>query len=136
MNRDEELNNRVIQMQLLDAGMRSLEERQQMIIERVEELARARSSLDELKDIKTSKIFLPLGGGAFVKGTVESSNEIMMAIGGGAVVKNTLEGAKENLDEREGEMKKALDEVLEQKKAIVEQFSKLQAEAEEISRKK
>jgi len=136
MNKEEELNNRLVQMQLLDAGMRSLEERQQMIIERVEELARARSSLDDLKDIKTSHIFLPLGAGAFVKGTVESSNEIMMAVGGGAVVKVTLDGAKDNLDEREKEMKKALGEVLEQKKAVVDQFSKLQIEAEEISRKK
>lgn len=130
VDKNQELQQKMFQFQMLQSGVHALQEREEMVLRDIEELKRTKSAIDELDGIKTANAYIPLGSGNFVEGTVSSVKNILIGVGSGVAVKKSKEDALKHLDERIKESEKAIIEIGERGEMLLRQLSKLQAELE------
>lgn len=128
---DENTQKKVFEFQLLQAHLQELQQRQQMVAERLNELARTKAAFEELKTVKTdSSALVPLGGENFVPGKITDTKNILVGIGGGIAIKKSAEAASDILDGRMAEMEKAADELAGETQGTIAALARLQAELE------
>jgi len=134
MIKKEELQKKIIQLQLLEANLKIFEERFKFINERVEELQKTRNAIEELKITKPNKAMIPLGSGNFVFGSVDDSENIIVGIGAGVAIKKKKEEAMNILDGKLKELENVLNEITNQMQIITEQSEKIQSEIEKLQK--
>ncbi|MEM7820973.1 MAG: prefoldin subunit alpha [Candidatus Aenigmatarchaeota archaeon] len=128
---NEETQKKVFEFQLLQAHLQELQQRQQMVAERMAELNRTKAAFEELKTVKAGdSALIPLGGENFVPGKIADTNNIFVGIGGGVAIKKSVDGAAEILDGRISEMEKVADELTTDIQATIAQLARLQSELE------
>lgn len=130
----EELQKKIIQFQILDANLRVLQERTKVLTNRIDELQKTKTAMDNLKISKPTKAMIPLGSGNFVFGRVDDGESIIVGAGAGVAIKKKKEEAIEILDSRVGELENSLRGLTGQSQIIVEQLEKLQFEIEKLQK--
>ena len=134
MKKEEDLQKKIIEVQILESNLKVLQERATVISQRLEELEKTRSSIEELKGTKPTKALIPLGSGNFIFGSIESSEDVIVGIGSGVALKKNREGAVEILDSRIKEIEDNLKEIASQSTIIAEQLEKIQEDVEELQK--
>lgn len=135
--RDTELQRKIIQFQLLQAHLQEIQRRQEIVNERLGELARTSAAFEELRTVKAGDAaMIPLGGENFVPGKITDTKNVLVSIGGGVAIKKSAQGAAEILKGRLGEMEKIADELAAEASATVSQLARLQPELEALSQRK
>lgn len=124
----------VIRFQILETELKSLQERSQILSEKIDEIEKTREAIKELKIVKQNKALIPLGSGNFISGTIENSEEIMIGIGSGIAIKKKREDAIAILDNRFKEMEGDLNEVTDQTTAIAFELEKIQEQIEKLQK--
>lgn len=128
---DAELQRKILHFQLLQAHLQELQRRQEMLAERLAELARTRAAFEELKTVKAGDAaMVPLGGENFISGKITDTKSVLVSIGGGVAIRKSADGAAEILDSRINEMEKIADELGAEASATVSQLTRLQSELE------
>ncbi len=128
----EELQRRSLQMQILQAEMQVIRERQHSLSHRLADLAETRQAIAEMVSVKSgSEILLPLGSGNFVSGKVSDTEKILVGVGGGIAIKKSPEEALKFLDERVAEAGSALQELEKQFAQLEAELHRLQSETRE-----
>ena len=134
---DEGSQKKIFEFQMLQAHLQELQRRQEMVVERMNELARTRAAFEELNTVKAGEgALIPLGGENFVQGKIADTKNIIVGIGGGVAIKKTAEGASEILDGRIKELESVADELSAEVQSTIMQLAKLQSELEAVSEKK
>ena len=126
----DDMQKKIIQFQMLEANMKSLQEKAEMLTARIEEIEGTKLAMDELKSAKPSKALISIGSGNFVSGRIEDTEEVIIGVGGGVAIKKKREEALANLDESLKETEKALEEIKNQSMVIAMQMQKIQEEVE------
>ncbi len=134
MSKKEELQKKLIELQILDANLKALQERANMINQKLEELQKTRNAIEELKITKPNKALIPLGSGNFVYGSIENCEEIIVGVGSGVAIKKKRENALEILEKRIKDLENNLNDVLKQSSAFVMQLEKVQQEIEKLQK--
>ena len=134
MGKKEELQKKLIELQILDANLKALQERANMINQKLEELQKTRNAIEELKITKPNKALIPLGSGNFVYGSIENCEEIIVGVGSGVAIKKKRENALEILEKRIKDLENNLNDVLKQSSAFVMQLEKVQQEIEKLQK--
>ena len=125
--KEKEMQELYINLQLLTNAIKQLQRQIQMLEERFVEMQVVKSSLDELGEVKVgSSILVPISDGIFCKASLQDNKELLMNIGGSIVVKKGIPDAKEYIDERIEELKKNREEMSGQLNTVVEQTQRLQ----------
>lgn len=75
-----------------------------------------------------SDILIPIGGGAFINGSIKDYSKVLVDIGAGLVAEKTVDDALKKIDER-------IKNLHGKQEKIMETAQKLQAESTEISEK-
>ena len=70
------------------------------------------------KEKKDAQLFVPIGGGSYVKAKLETSNKVVVGIGADVAVEKTLKEAKEELETRISELEKT-------REALGQQFNQV-----------
>jgi prefoldin alpha subunit len=86
----------------------------------------------EKKDVQ---LFVPIGGGSYVKARLETANKVVVGIGADVAVERTLKEAKEELEARIAELEKTREALGQQFNQVVGRIQENRAKLEEVTAK-
>ena len=109
---EEEFNRLSIEMRYLEQTAETLQQRMGMINSAITDLTYANMTLEGMeKESEDAEVLVPIGGSAYIKVKLASSDTVIVGMGAGVSVEKTLPEAKtivkERLDELEKTMKSA-----------------------------
>ena len=87
------------------------------------------------KEKKDAQLFVPIGGGSYVKARLETVKKIVVGIGADVAVERTLQQAKEQLETRIAELEKTRETLGQQFNQVVERIQKNRGKLEEVTAK-
>ena len=129
MNKDEELNRYMVQIEQYKEQMSQLEMQFQYLHAALADYNKAKMTLENLSNVDTgSEVLLPIGGGAFISATAKNTSKVLMDIGGDLVTEKTPEDVIKKIDERLENLEKT-------QVKMNEMMQNLQNEAAEVSAK-
>ena len=134
MKKDEDLQKKILEFQLLDSNLRMLQERAELFNQKLQEVQSTKEALDELENTKPNKAMIPLGSGNFIFGSIDNCDDVLVGVGAGVAVKSNRNKALENLDKRIEELEKSLNDIVKQINVFVSQIEKVQGEIERLQK--
>jgi prefoldin alpha subunit len=126
----DDVQKKIVQFQILEANLKALQEREELINERLAEIENTKAAIEELKKTKPGKTLIPIGSGNFISGKIDDTEELIIGVGSGVAIKKKREDAAEILDSKFKEFEKDLNELRNQGTTIAFQLAKLQEEIE------
>lgn len=131
MSGNEELQELSQQLQVVEEQLEALQAEMQQMQSTKHDIDEA---IDALQTLETgSNVQVPVGGGAYVKATIEDIDEVIVSVGGGyaseqnqAKATSLLEDRKELIDDRISEVTSAISELEEQGQQLGQRAQQLQ----------
>jgi len=131
---DEALRRLAVELQVLEGTAEALQSRINLVNAALTELMVASATLEGLeKEGKGAPLFVPIGGGSYVKASLESVDTVIVGIGAGVAVERTIKEARENLENRVAELEKTRDTLRQQLIQVVERIRDSRSKFQELS---
>jgi len=129
-----------VELRLLEGTAEALQSRINLVNAALTELRIASLTLEGIeKEKENSLLFVPIGGGSYVKAKLESADKVIMGMGAGVATERTVKEARENLERRIGELEKTGTTLQQQLTQVIDRIqdgrSKLQELTAKISEK-
>jgi len=128
----EELQKKVLQFQFMENNLKTLQERAQLVTQRIEELQRTMIALEDLDKTKPNKALIPIGSGNFVQGSIENTEEVLVNVGSGIIVTKKKQESKKMLEQQIKEFEKVLQQISTGAQAILIELQKIQEDIQKI----
>jgi len=97
----------VVELRILEGTADALQARLNLISAALTELAYARITLEGVeKEQPDALLFVPIGGGSYVKAKLESTEKVIVGMGAGVSIEKTMTEAKTTVQNRIGELEK------------------------------
>jgi len=126
----------VVELRILEGTAEALQSRVNLVNAALTELMIASMTLEGLeKEKKNAPLFVPIGGGSYIKARLESANEVIVGMGANVSVERTIKEAKENLGNRISELEKTRTALGQQFTQVLEKIRDDRARLEEITAK-
>ena len=137
MSREEEFFRRlVVELRMLEGTAEALQSRVNLVNAALTELRVASMTLEGIeKEKKDAQLFVPIGGGSYVKARLGSADKIIVGIGADVALEKTLKDAKENLGNRIAELEKTRTSLGQQLGQVIEKIREDRARLEELTAK-
>ena len=84
---------------------------------------------------KGAQLFVPIGGGSYVKARLETANKVVVGIGADVAVERSLKETKEELEARIAELEKTREALVQQFNQVVERIQENRGKLEEVTAK-
>ena len=109
MSSEEETYRRLaIELRLLEGTAEALQSRINLVNAALTELRIASFTLEGVeKEKEDASLFVPIGGGSYIKAKLQSADKIIVGMGAGVATERTIKEARGNLEKRIGELEKA-----------------------------
>jgi prefoldin alpha subunit len=131
---DEALRRLAVELQILEGTAEALQSRINLVSAAITELTVANATLEGLeKEGKGAPLFVPIGGGSYVKASLESVDTVIVGIGAGVAVERTIKEARENLENRVAELEKTRDTLRQQLSQVIEKIREGRSKFQELS---
>ena len=118
----------------LEETLNELQSRLSMTNAALNEMKVSSITLEGLeKEKKGAQLFVPVGGGSYVKAKLETKDTVVVGIGADVAVERSLKEAKVELEVRIGELEKTRETLEKQFDQVVERIQQNRAQMEEIS---
>jgi prefoldin alpha subunit len=135
-NEEETFRRLVVELRVLEGTADALQSRVNLVNAALTELTIASMTLEGLeKEKKNAPLFVPIGGGSYIKAKLESANEVVVGIGANVSVERTIIEAKENLGNRIDELEKTRTALGQQFTQVLEKIRDDRARIEEMTAK-
>jgi prefoldin alpha subunit len=118
------------QLQALDAHRESVEAEIEALRAEQREIDEATDAIESLESGSTVQV--PLGGGAYVRATIDEIDELIVGVGAGYAAERGQEGAIETLETRKGSIDDQIEELREEIEAVEEDIDALEAQASQL----
>jgi len=126
----------VVELRFLEGTAEALQSRVNLVNAALTELRVASMTLEGLeKEKKNTPLFVPIGGGSYVKAKLESANEVIVGMGANVATERTIEEAKENIGNRIAELEKTRTTLGQQFTQVLEKIQDDRDKLEEITEK-
>ena len=126
----------VLESRYLEETANELQHRISMTNAAINELRVSSMTLDGLeKEKKGAQLFVPIGGGSYVKAKLETTNNIVVGIGADVAVERSLKETKVEFEARIGEMEKTREAMGQQLNQVVGRMQENRSTMEEVSAK-
>lgn len=123
-----------VELRILENTAENLEQRINFVNAAITELTYARMTLEGLEKEKTdSSLFVPIGGGSYIKAKLESPDKVIVGVGSGVAVEKTFAEAKEKIKSRIEEMEKARVGLEQQLSQVLERLREDRTKLQDIS---
>ena len=99
---------RIGRYQSLQERINILDNRRNMISHRLTEVNETLASLEDLKGQRDKDVFLPLGSGVFMKGSLKDSSNMVVLIGADTAIDMGFEKTKKTLEDNKNILKDGL----------------------------
>ncbi|MCW4015343.1 MAG: prefoldin subunit alpha [Candidatus Bathyarchaeota archaeon] len=120
----------------LEETVNELQSRISMMNSVLAELRVSSMTLDGLeKEKKDSQLFVPIGGGSYVKAKLETSKKVVVGIGADVAVEKTVKEAKVELEARIAELEKTRETLGQQFNQVIGRIQENRAQMEEVTAK-
>ena len=137
MSSEEETYRRlVVELRMMEGTAEALQSRINLVNAALTELRVSNMTLTGLeKEKKDSQLFVPIGGGSYIKAKLASADEVVVGIGANVAVERTTKEAKENLENRLAELEKTRTSLGQQFGQVIEKIREDRAKLEELTAK-
>ena len=126
----------VLESRYLEETANELQQRISMTNAAINELRVSSMTLDGLeKEKKGAQLFVPIGGGSYVKAKLETTNNIVVGIGADVAVERSLKETKVEFEARIDEMEKTREAMGQQLNQVVGRMQENRSTMEEVSAK-
>lgn len=122
------------QLQQLAENIEALDRERQILESEIEGLRDEQDTIDEAIDAidrleNGSTVQVPLGGGAYVRASIEDIDEIVVDLGGGYAAEREQDGAVETLESKKGAIDTRIEEVNEGIENVESETAELEQQA-------
>jgi prefoldin alpha subunit len=129
-----ELERLVMELQLLENALDTLQTRVGLVNASINELRMANATLEGLKkEQKGSNILVPLGGGSYMKAKIEDVERLIVGIGADVAVEKTVNATQEDVGTRILELEKARNTLQQQLEQTISRMEAVQRKVRERS---
>ena len=126
----------VLESRYLEETANELQHRISMTNAAINELRVSSMTLDGLeKEKKGAQLFVPIGGGSYVKAKLETTNNIVVGIGANVAVERSLKETKVEFEARIDELEKTREALGQQLNQVVGRMQENRSTMEEVSAK-
>jgi len=126
----------VVELRILEGTAEALQSRVNLVNAALTELRIASMTLEGLeKEKEEAQLFVPIGGGSYIKAKLESADKVIVGVGANVAVERTIKEAKENLGNRVAELEKTRAALGQQFTQVVGKIQDGRARLEEITAK-
>jgi len=125
-----------VELRILEGTADAIQSRLNFIGAALTELNFAQMTLEGVeKETPEAPLFVPIGGGSFVKAKLESSEKVIVGMGAGVSIEKTMAEAKATLQNRIGEMEKTRVSLQQQLVQVVNRMQENRGKLEELTAK-
>ena len=137
MSSEEEVFRRLaVELRMLEGTAEALQSRVNLLNAALNELRVASMTLEGLKkEKKDAQLFVPIGGGSFIKAKLASADKVIVGVGADVAVERTMKEAKENLENRIAELEKTRTSLGQQFTQVIGKIQEDRARLEELTAK-
>ena len=137
MSSEEEIFRRlVVELRMLERTAEALQSRVNLVNAALTELRVSSITLEGLeKEKKDAQLFVPIGGGSYIKARLGSADKVVVGIGADVALERTMKEAKENLGNRIAELEKTRTSLGQQFAQVVEKIREDRTRLDELTAK-
>ena len=137
MSSEEEIFRRlVVELRMLEGTAEALQSRVNLVNAALTELRVSSITLEGLeKEKKDAQLFVPIGGGSYIKARLGSADKVVVGIGADVALERTMKEAKENLGNRIAELEKTRTSLGQQFAQVVEKIREDRTRLDELTAK-
>lgn len=133
-DKKQELQKKFMHFQILQGNLQVLKERQEFILQKLQEMTETKETLEGLKDVKPDdETLVPLGSGNFVSGKITNCEKVLIGMGGGLAIKKPREEAIGIIEKRIEELNSALLELSKEAQTTSMELQRMQPELEKLA---
>lgn len=133
---DETLRRLIVELRLLEGTANTLQSRLNLVNAMLTELNYAKLTLDGLeKEDDDASLFVPIGGGSYIRAKLESTEKIIVGMGAGISVEKSLSEAKETVGNRVAQLEKTRGTLQQQFTQVAQKMEEDQTKLQELSQK-
>lgn len=133
---EETLRRLAVELRILEGTAEALQSRINLINATLTELRIASMTLEGVeKEEEGAPLFVPIGGGSYVKAKLESADTVIAGIGAGVAIERTVREAKENLGNRIAEFEKMRTTFQQQLTQVIEKIQDGRSKFQELTAK-
>jgi len=125
-----------VESRYLEETVKEIQSRVNMTNAAITELRVSSMTLEGLeKEKKGSQLFVPIGGGSYVKAKLVTAKKVVVSIGADVAVERTFKDAKEELETHIAELEKTREALGQQFNQVVERIQENRGKLEEVTAK-
>jgi prefoldin alpha subunit len=133
---EQELQRLMVEMRILEGTMESLRSRMNLVAATLNDLNLASMTLEGIgKEKVDASIYVPVGGGSYIKARLESTDKIIYGVGAGVSVEKTIEEVKESTSNRISQLNKTRQSLEQQLSQVLKKADEDQNRLRELSEK-
>lgn len=134
MSAEEEVRRLVVELRLLEGTAETLQSRMNFMNAVLAELNMANRTLEGLGEKeREDSIFVPIGGGSYIKAELENTDQVIYGIGAGVAMEKTMQEAKTEIMNRISEISKTRVALEQQLGQVLQRFNEDQARFQELT---
>jgi len=125
-----------VELRILEGTADALQTRINLVTAALTELRIANATLEGLeKEGDGASLFIPIGGGSYVKAKLESAEKVIVGMGAGVATERTIKEAKENLGSRVAELEKTRETLMQQLSQVLEKIEDGRSKFQDLTKK-
>jgi prefoldin alpha subunit len=125
-----------VESRLLEEAVNEIQSRINVTNSALAELRVSNMTLEGLeKEKKDAQLFVPIGGGSYVKARLETAEKVIVGIGADVAVERSLKEAQEELETRITELEKTREALGQQFNQVAERIQENRTKLEEVTAK-
>lgn len=126
----------VVELRILEGTAEALQARLNLVSAALTELTYARMTLEGVeKEQSDAPLFVPIGGGSFVRAKLESNEKIIVGMGAGVSIEKTMTEAKTTVQNRIGDLEKTRVSLQQQLVQVVGRIQEDRARLDDLTAK-
>ncbi|RJS76160.1 prefoldin subunit alpha [Candidatus Bathyarchaeota archaeon] len=134
MSEEDELRRLAVELRILQGTAEALQSRINFLNAAFAELDYARRTLEGLENEKVdAPIFVPIGGGSYIKAKLGEVDKIVYGVGAGIAIEKTLKEAKEKVESRVSRLEKTKQSLEQQLAQTLRRIQEDQDRLQELS---
>jgi prefoldin alpha subunit len=137
MSEDEqELQRLMAELRILEGTMESLRSRISLVAATLNDLNLASMTLEGIEEEKVdASIYVPIGGGSYIKARLESTDKIIYGVGAGVSMEKTIGEVKESTSNRISQLNKTRQSLEQRLSQVLDKVDEDQNRLRELSEK-
>jgi len=131
---EDEVRRLVVELRILEGTAESLQSRINFLNAAFAELSLADRTLEGLeKEEREASVFVPIGGGSYIKAKLGDVEKVVYGIGAGVAIEKSLREAKEGIANRISGLEKTAQTLEQQREQVLRRMQEDQAKLEELT---